>query len=587
MRRAAFVVFALALAVRLLHLWAVAATPLLSLHTDFPESDMYMFDQWSRALAGGDWLAQRTPHFLYQWQLDVAPEDSWRRFYGDPLTFYKAPFYAYLLAVLRRLLGDPMLPAALLQCLASSVSAVLLLQLGRRLFSPGAGLAAGLLFAVYAPAVHFDSVLLRGPFVVLAALLATLAIARLAADVTPRRAAAAGAAVGGALLVYEGFTPVVPLVLALLPVWSASGRACLRGAAAFVAGCLAGLLPVVARNLWVGAPPLSLAVTGGVVYAAFNVPEAAPWGYEVPREALRAVMDATDGGFGSVVLACLARYASPAAALRFYAERGLALLIPFENPDNVNLYYAALHDPLLGWLPGFGVLLPLSAAGLVFAWRRRRALLPLLPFAATLLASILLTAPTSRYRVVLAVFLFPLAGHALAAARAAWREPARARLLVPCIAGAAAALAAAAQEARLDRRVGLLALRYRPVEFYVGARLLESRGDFAGAAAEMVRLVRANRHPAAQAWALQNAGRLLALAGQRSRAAEMLGAAADLGRKDARLLLAVGDALRGELADPQGAEAAWRRALALSPGAPLDAELRDRLGSLAAAPGPR
>ena len=76
------------------------------------------------------------------------------------------------------------------------------------------------LMALYAPAIHFDAVLLRGPFIVLVSLLGSLALVRLRERWRPRDAALAGLAVGLALTINEGFLTLPPLVLLAIACWS-------------------------------------------------------------------------------------------------------------------------------------------------------------------------------------------------------------------------------------------------------------------------------------------------------------------------------------------------------------------------------
>ena len=65
----------------------------------------------------------------------------------------------------------------------------------------------------------FDVVLLRGPWIVLVALLATSSFIDLAEAPTPRRSVACGLWTAGALLVNEGFALAPFLGLALLSLW--------------------------------------------------------------------------------------------------------------------------------------------------------------------------------------------------------------------------------------------------------------------------------------------------------------------------------------------------------------------------------
>jgi hypothetical protein len=577
-RRALLAVLALALALRVGHVLTLRGTPVLDYHRSFTESDMRMFDGWARTLAAGDWLGARTHHPLYAWQTAAAPAERWAEWYGREPTYYKAPFYAYLLAALIRLFGDAALPVALLQAAASTAACLLLHALTRRAFGEDAGLLAALLFALYAPAIHFDAVMLRGPWIVLAALGVAWRLAVLCDAPSARSAVAAGAVVGGAVLVNEGFGPL-PLLAAGAAFVSARPRArALRLALGLLAGTAAALAPVALRNLAVGAPPLELAVTGGTVYAVFNAAGSSPFFFEIRPAAFLPVLERSGGSLGAAVLESLRTFPGPGAVFAFYARKALGLLVPFENPDNVNFYYVALRSPLLALLPGYALLLPLACLGLALARRRLGALVPLLPPAACLLLTMLLALPLSRYRVTLTVLLLPPAG--LAAARLI--EWARGRRWKAAgVALAALAVVGAASrwlEARVVFAGRPAALhRYRPPEFWIGVAENERKGALDAAVREAVDLGRLNPDQGHKLWALVTVARIEAGRGRVRAATEALAGAEQLAAGDAARLLEVGDAWRRLLRDRARADAAYGRALALGPEPQLRASLEGRL----------
>ncbi|MBI3265161.1 MAG: tetratricopeptide repeat protein [Acidobacteria bacterium] len=122
-------VFGVALAVRLAHLWLIRRTPFFSVLL----GDSAAYDTWARQLAGGDWVGREV--------------------------FYQAPLYPYFLGVLYALIGPNLLAIRIIQAVIGSVSCVLVALAGRRLMSPQAGLVAGLVLAVYAPAIFADALI--------------------------------------------------------------------------------------------------------------------------------------------------------------------------------------------------------------------------------------------------------------------------------------------------------------------------------------------------------------------------------------------------------------------------------------------
>src|SRR5262245_16160940 len=120
------VIFFLALAVRLLAWFQVQGSPWCAV----PLGDARFFDEWGQRIAAGHWLGY-----------DV---------------FYQAPLYPYFLGVLYALFGHAAWLVRLIQLVLGALSAVLVAAGTRRLFPGRAGGAAGVLAALYAPAIWYD-----------------------------------------------------------------------------------------------------------------------------------------------------------------------------------------------------------------------------------------------------------------------------------------------------------------------------------------------------------------------------------------------------------------------------------------------
>ena len=488
------VLIAFTVGLRLAHLVLVAGTPLMGFHREFVDSDMWFFDQWVQRIVAGDWLGREPFHPLAAWQTAAAPAAKWLEWYGSAPAFYKAPFYAYLLAALSLLKASAAAVFAV-QAVAAGFSAWLLFRITRDMCGEIAGGFAVALFALYGPDVHFTTVMLRGPWIVLSSLLVTDRLLACARRPTLARAGFAGISVAAAIVINEAMTPLLVLApLALLAGGVERGRV-LRAWAGFAVGALAGLAPVVLRNLMVGAPPFQIAVTGSVVLAVFNSASSDPLLFSARPENFAPVMDLAGANVLQTLLACARSFAGLSDWASFYALKLAGLVAPFENPDNVNFYYVALVNPWLGLLPAYGVLLPLALVGAVLAWTGRRASWWCwVPSPLALLAAMLLTMPLSRYRAVWAIHLMPFAGLALSRGLAWSRERRFARVggLVAALAGIAA-LQFVVQEQVFWEARRAQALVYRPAEFVLAARMEASNGRFADAAREMDRL--AEVHP--------------------------------------------------------------------------------------------
>ena len=122
--------FVTALAIRLVHLGTVGEAPFF----DLLILDSTMYDEWGRGLLSGD--------------LRVG-------------VFFQDPLYAYFLAVIYRVFGPAVQPVFLVQsvlgaCIAPTLMIVTLRSLGRT-----TAVVAGVIAAIYLPAVYYDGLLLK------------------------------------------------------------------------------------------------------------------------------------------------------------------------------------------------------------------------------------------------------------------------------------------------------------------------------------------------------------------------------------------------------------------------------------------
>jgi hypothetical protein len=159
--------------------------------------------------------------------LDAAAHVEWARGLADgswpgPAPFFRAPGYVYFLGTALAAFGDDPVRVALFQLFAGVVTPVLVAMLATRLFGRAAGAIAGVGAAVHPTLAFFDGQLLATFLAVPLTVAATLVT--VAALETPRRAAAAGAA-----LLWSAVAIVRPPLLLpglLLPVaWWRRGSA--------------------------------------------------------------------------------------------------------------------------------------------------------------------------------------------------------------------------------------------------------------------------------------------------------------------------------------------------------------------------
>ena len=133
----ALAIFAVALIVRLVHVWQIRRSPFFALLM----GDSRGYDEWARRIAAGDWFGTEV--------------------------FYQAPLYPYVLGVIYAAAGRHLLLVRLVQAVIGSASCALLALAAAGLFATRAhpehgrraGIAAGVMLALYAPAIFFDGLI--------------------------------------------------------------------------------------------------------------------------------------------------------------------------------------------------------------------------------------------------------------------------------------------------------------------------------------------------------------------------------------------------------------------------------------------
>jgi hypothetical protein len=341
----------------------------------------------------------------------------------------------------------------------------------------------------------------------------------------------------------------------------------------------------VVRNVVVGASPLSLTANGSINLAVHNAAGANPLFFEAKAESFVPVLERGNARMLGTLWACLASFDGPIALGRFYLLKLLGLAVPFENPDNANFYYGALRSPILRLLPSWSLLLPLSLLGVGLALRRRVTALELLPALLSMLIVILVTAPLSRHRAVLAAFLAPFAGLAVVSV-GRWLEQRRfGSVAAVALASIGLVVGGSAVRARVVFEGQPAGTRlYRHHEFTLAAVSYAGQRRYAAAAREMLDLARLNQAPEIQSAAFLTAARYQIARGDGGDAARALEDAAAAGGSDPQLLGAIGDAYARGLGEPARAAAYYRRALRLSPDEPLRSDLIRRLSGLGGPP---
>ncbi len=438
-------VFALALAVRLAYLFEIRDLP--TLHQLVMDAQRY--DALARAILDHGWR----------------PREA----------FYQAPLYPYLLATVYAVSGRSAAAMRLVQALAGALTAALAAVATRRLGQPapgGAAAGAGVLAALYAPAVFYTPLLLKTvPVLLLESAVVVLLLPPRGRSLTPARATAAGAALGCAALLQESLLLLAPAAaLYLLTAGGEAGvgtagdtrpaagrrdgldlppghgsRPRLRrpaGAAlALLGGVALALAPAALLNRAAGGELLFTSSQGGMNFyignhrAATGTYTALSSGSQIP-ERQQADARRLAAGFASRDLgrpvapaalgpAAVSRQlwreswrqiaADPAAWLRLMLRKLRLFWNAYELPDAEGFRVYRRESLLLRCDPVvFGLVAPLAALGLLALARgdslQRRGGVLLALLAASSCLAVTLFFVLGRYRLAVVPFLLPLAG---------------------------------------------------------------------------------------------------------------------------------------------------------------------------------
>ena len=394
----------LALVVRLVYIKEISAAPFHDLRL----GDAASYHQWALRIAGGDWLGEGVG------------------------VFYQAPLYPYFLAVVYKAFGDSPALVRFIQAAIGAGSCMLLAAAGMALFDEY-GVIAGVLLALYPPAIFLDGLLDKSALV-------TFFTAALLYLVSARhvrfREFLAGVVLGLLSLTRENALLLAAPVL----VWFIAGeRQRWPAAAVFLGGCALVLLPVGARNHAVGGEyQLTTSQFGPNFYIGNHA--GARGLYEPLVAGHGSAADERDDA-ARLAVAAAGRALSPGEVSAFWTARALEFIRAQPGAwlgqlaRKLALTYNAVEiadtesqDVYAEWSPAlralapfsFGVVLCLGAFGVcmtVGAWRR---LWFLYAVALTYTLSIAVFYVFARYRfpLVPVLLLFGAGGIAV------WREPA-------------------------------------------------------------------------------------------------------------------------------------------------------------------
>jgi len=397
------VVFGVALAIRLVHVWQISRAPFFEMLM----GDARGYDVWARQIAGGDWIGR-----------DV---------------FYQAPLYPYFLGVIYKLFGHSLLTVRIIQAIVGSLSCALTAAATCRLVSRRAGLLAGFALALYAPAIFFDGLIQKSVLDVFFVCLALWAMSRIAGPGFSKDWLLLGLTMGGLALTREN----AMVLVAVLGIWAFAGAASpagvrspslaarAGGAVALALGVAIVLAPVAFRNYTVGGGFYVTTSQFGSNFYIGNNPRAdgtyASLRYgrgspefervdatELAEHAVGRTLTPAEvsGYWTNQTLAFIT--SRPGAWLKLLARKFLLLwnadeMLDTESQESYEEWSTPLW--LLSGIGHFGVLVPLAVIGIFATWPERRRFWVFYLMVAAYAASVIMFYVFARYRFPLVPFL--------------------------------------------------------------------------------------------------------------------------------------------------------------------------------------
>jgi tetratricopeptide (TPR) repeat protein len=349
-------IFCLALALRVIYLLQIKANP----HFFLPTMDPLYHDAWAQNIAGGNWIGSKV--------------------------FFRAPFYAYFLAIVYKIFGHSYIIPRVIQHLLGSFSCVLIYFLAKNLFNRNVAVVSGIIAATYGMLIYFEGELLLDSFLVLFDLLLLLFLLR--AKENPK---ISGWLICGIILGFSAITR--PNILAFIPfVWlwiflafrkEKTFKTILTYSASFLLGSILVISPITLRNVIAGEDMVLIASQGGINFYIGNNKNAdgvsaifykEDWQYRdfqqmAERETGQSLKSSEISNF--YYRKGLDFYLKdPSAAFKLLVKKVYLFWSRLEISNNQNIYFFRQYSSLIRILPlGFWLIGPLGLTGMILSVR--------------------------------------------------------------------------------------------------------------------------------------------------------------------------------------------------------------------------
>ncbi len=393
-------IFVLAFALRIIYLLQMRSNP----HFFSPTMDPLYHDVWAQNIAGGNWIGGKI--------------------------FFRAPFYAYFLAVVYKIFGHSYLIPRLIQHLVGSFSCVLVYLVAKRMFNRKIAILSGFLAASYGMFLYFEGELLLDSFLVFFDLLLILLLLKAGEVPKLSRWFLCGIVLGFSAITRPNilfFIPFVWLWFFLLFFKEKGLKKVIFFCLMFVLGSALVIFPVTLRNYIVGKDLVLIASQGGINFLIGNNSNAdgmsavfykEAWQYRdfehmAEKEAGRSLKPSEVSSFyynkGINFL-----ISKPGEAVKLWAKKLYIFWNKFEVSNNQDIYFSRRYSSLIRILPlGFWLIGPLALTGIALSLRdRKKRLLPIF-FIFSYMLTVIMFFVTSRFKLPVFPFLIIFSSFAL------------------------------------------------------------------------------------------------------------------------------------------------------------------------------
>jgi tetratricopeptide (TPR) repeat protein len=394
-------IFIFSFTLRLIYLLQIKNNPYFA----SPTMDPLYHDIWAQDIANGNWIGNKV--------------------------FFRAPLYAYFLALIYKVFGHNYFIPRLIQHIIGSFSCILVYILAKKIFTRKIAILSAILASTYWILIYFEGELLLDSLLVFFDLLLIILLLDASRNPGWKRWITCGLVLGLSAITRPNiliFVPVVWLWMILLFGKSRKSKVVLGYIIFFTLGTLLIILPVTLRNYLVGKDFVLIASQGGVNFYIGNNQHADGMSATFFYQA-----DWQSRDFEYLAQVAMGRELKPSEISNFYYRKGLEFILgqpafasklfikkiymfwnAFEVSNNQNTYFFKRYSSLIQILPiGFWLIGPLSLLGIGLSFGfKKRTFLPVL-FLFCYMISVILFFITDRYRLPLVPILIIFASYAV------------------------------------------------------------------------------------------------------------------------------------------------------------------------------